>query len=269
MTAEEPERESRWRTARRWIWDDPDEGQAAEERAPLKVGPALRIPAARIHNGSAELGRRWGRWIWPENEERQSVKAAAGRVAVTGLGGALSGTILLDSPALMWPATIGWCVVAYRTHPETEEPADAEDEAPEPEAEPESEPGPSDDEFVQLVRELIGDGPGIHLAELPPALAEHYPGVRWDTDTARALVVRAGLPIRGTRSATRTTVGSSTGIRAKDLPPLPPSERAPEGVVAAGQPTNNNTNNSTTEPIGQGGYAVREPAETAARRHVA
>ncbi|WP_193317990.1 MULTISPECIES: hypothetical protein [Streptomyces] len=231
----------------------------------IRPGPTIRIPAARVHDGSAIIARRWARWIWPEDEDQQSLPAALRRLAATGGVLYLAGTAVLDSPVLMWPAASAWCVVAYRTRPEpeTEEPVD--DEAAQDDPEPE--PGPDEAEFTELVRALIGDGPGIHLAEIPPALTRRWPHRHWTPADARHLAAEAGLPIAGTRSATRP--GSSTGIRAKDLPPLPDRETSPDGVVAAGQPANNNTNNTIVDEIGQGGWVTRDPAETTARHHVA
>ena len=266
MTAEEPEREPRWRTARRWIWDDPDKGQTTEERAPLKVGPRIKKPAARIHNGSAILGRRWGRWIWPEAEEQQSIPAALRRLAGTGGVAYLAGTAVLDSPALMWPAVTTWCVCAYRTVeapvPEGEEEAvgaDEDDTVDEPPPAPLPLPlGP--DVFTEKVRGRLTGHRAVHLAELAEDIGTDIP-------TVRAMADAAGIPVRDTRSSTRT--GSTVGIRADDLPdPSPDPERGQEPVVGAGQPDVNN-NNTVTEEWAEGAWVTRDPAETAARHHAA
>lgn len=78
---------------------------------------------------------------------------------------------------------------------------------------------------MELVRALIGPGSGVHLAEVAERLAEVEPGRAWDTADVRELAALAGVPVNPTRS--RTRAGSSTGIRARDLPPPPPMSAPP------------------------------------------
>ena len=153
-----------------------------------------------------------------------------------------------------------------QTAPDTpaEEPDDAPEETP---AGPL--PGPSPGEFIEVVRNLLGDrGKGIHLVEIGDRLRTLYPGRPWGPDEVAAAAERAGLPRTPTRSATRP--GSTTGIRRESLPPAPPAPIAPhEGVVDAGESANNINNNAPdvrVEHLAEGTTIVRLPAD-AARHH--
>lgn len=71
----------------------------------LRPGPAITGPAARAYDGGGVLARRYGRWLWPRDEERRSVTALALRLAGSGLLTSWGATAVQGDPRLMWPAT--------------------------------------------------------------------------------------------------------------------------------------------------------------------
>ena len=202
-----------------------------------------------------------------EKGPRRSAASALRRIAGSGGVAYLGAQALATSTWLLWPTTIATLAAAYRAGAPSEDVEQQDVEAaeePEQQQDEEEPHGPSDGEFVALLRELVGNGPGVHLAEIPPALAARWPHRQWDGTDVRALAGEAGLPISGTRSATRA--GSSTCIRRKDLPPPPIGDPAHGAVVAAGQAANNNANNEITVERGAG-YAIFRHASDAARHH--
>ncbi|WP_326597734.1 hypothetical protein [Streptomyces sp. NBC_01803] len=224
----------------------------------LRPGPAITGPAARAYDGGGVLARRYGRWLWPRDEERRSVTALALRLAGSGLLTSWGATAVQGDPRLMWPATGIGLYAAWRAGGGS----GPEDGAQE---QPDDAGTITGTEFVELVRALIGPGSGVHLAEVAERLAEVEPGRAWDTADVRELAALAGVPVNPTRS--RTRAGSSTGIRARDLPPPSPDVgAAPSGVVAAGQTANNNSDNVTVDRHGEGLAIIRRPADRA-RHH--
>ena len=166
----------------------------------------------------------------------------------------------VESGAWTGVLTVGallWTVAAYRAGGDETE--SAEDEEP-VEAAVEEPPFPSlDDVRASLAR--VGT-PHAHLAVLAADL-----GVT--PDRLRDVLAEWDIPVRAVRMQGR---GTSTGVKAGTLLDL---SAAPDGVVAAGQPSNNNSNNAPAdeareglrvEPIGQAGAVVRDPAD-AVRHH--
>lgn len=173
---------------------------------------------------------------------------------------------------IMWILTAAWLIAAYRIghpdwqpKPETDQPpasetedAPDEDAKDEPAAEPPTRPAPPTLDQLRAARAAIGT-PHAHVA----ALAEH---LGTTTDLVREGLAAAQIPVGPVRMKGR---GSSTGVRGEFLPAPPgPSSATPAGVVAAGQPANNDNNNaSTVERPVEGMLIVRDPIETASRRH--
>lgn len=177
---------------------------------------------------------------------------------------------------MFWPAVVLWVIAAYRVgRPgwKPKAPAAAAAEEPEPDKErpadvasepAEAEPTPPRREprvptFHELCEALAAVGtPHAHLAVLAAKL-----------DTPAELVREAlegcGVPVEAVRMRGR---GSSTGVKGDALP----APRGPRGsVVAAGQPANNDNNNTPAVPvekglrveaIGQGGAIVYDSADT-------
>ncbi|WP_030267930.1 hypothetical protein [Streptomyces sp. NRRL B-24484] len=172
--------------------------------------------AGRLLTGGGVLLRRVGAW-WTAD----GVMSGAARVIGTLFAVLAGGGLLLGAPALWWPLALGWLIASWYAQP-----------APAPATE-QADPG----EFLRILHQLLADRTGIHLAEV----AEHLTGDPEQTAAVRELCTLAAVPInRGVRVKGR---GVSTGIRAKDLPPLPTAAPDPAaGVVAAGQPSNSNSN---------------------------
>ncbi|WP_049566827.1 hypothetical protein [Streptomyces sp. SBT349] len=223
----------------------------------LRPGPAITGPVRSVHDGTGILARRWGRWIWPAEEDDQSVPAALRRLAGTGGVATLGAIVVQDSPGLMWLATGGWCAAAWhaaRKAGATEEPEEATAAALSPR------------EFTELVRAAIPPGsPGVHLAELVDLLDAEAPrDPPWDTSAVPALATAAGLPVVSTRSHTRPG-SASTGIRAKDLPPPPGAERGPVAVVAAGQRDDNDNDTASDSATA---LIISDPTDPSGTRHI-
>ena len=143
-------------------------------------------------------------------------------------------------PNILWAAVPLWCWAAIRAIPEeaavpkqadtdtdtgqeTEEEGEEEEFTPAPEA-----PLPSPLDVCEAVWRV--GTPHAHLAVLAEALDT-------TTDRVREVLAAKGIPVEPVRMKGR---GSSTGVKASHFPtPATPSD----GVVAAGQPANNNTNN--------------------------
>lgn len=170
------------------------------------------------------------------------------------LGGGLLGALAERSDRLawlLWPITIAWCIAAYRTHDRPRvvptSPAETADEETATDAEPEGEddetppPAPDPASAPPTLPELLNVAqkvgtPHVHIAVLAKALGTTPAAVR-------DRLTRSRIPIDDVRMRGR---GSSTGVRHEDLAPYYPTPSAPsEGVVGAGQTTNNNDNNTS------------------------
>lgn len=96
---------------------------------------------------------------------------------------------------------------------------------------------------ARLAVALLGaTGTHVALAAVTAHLAAQYPAWHRSPKEVRALLSQAGVRVRG---GVRMEGVSVPGIHRDDVPALPLApEGAPEGVVAAGQSNNNNTNNA-------------------------
>ncbi|MEU6756959.1 hypothetical protein [Streptomyces sp. NPDC046685] len=162
----------------------------------------------------------------------------------------------LDSAAwLLWPALGVWIIAAWRAgHPDWKPrspaapAAAAAAEKPVPDVEPapvslakEHPAGPTLDSVLGAAR-LLGT-PHVHLA----AIEEH---LKAPQGTARRVLSEAGIPIADVRMQGR---GTSTGVRASDIPPLPsPSPEGVGGAVGAAQGANNSNNSVRVDRVGDG-----------------
>ncbi|MFJ9758304.1 hypothetical protein [Streptomyces sp. NPDC101149] len=148
------------------------------------------------------------------------------------------------APWLMWPLVIAWLIAAYRVgRPDWPPPkareAESEVTVEREDGEPHQVPSaPGAAELVAAVRQI--GTPHAHLA----ALAEH---LGTTGERVREGCAAAGLEVTAVRMRGR---GSSTGVRGDVLPPLP--SPAPECVVAAGQPANNDNNNASGDEPREG-----------------
>ncbi|MFE4691244.1 hypothetical protein ACFRH6_14440 [Streptomyces sp. NPDC056749] len=183
------------------------------------------------------------------------IRKLAGGILV-GLGG------LTQVPAarwLLWPAATVWIITSYRIGhpnwtPKTTTPADDSTEPEQGEGQQNAEaeqttatpdaPLPSPLDVCGAVWRV--GTPHAHLAVLAEELDT-------TTDRVREVLATKGIPIEPVRMRGR---GSSTGVKASHFPtPAAPSD----GVVAAGQPTNNDNNNVRVERHANGAHITVTP----------
>jgi hypothetical protein len=186
----------------------------------------------RLTDGSAVLGRRLGRWFVPEDRLVATVVRCGGAVL------AAPRVLDLAHQSSLWLAggTCVWCWAAWRAE-EPQAPAsdvgeDVENEEAAGPAEDEPEEGEEDEgtEFLAALHQLMpAPEDRLHLAQIAAA----HLGDERATGRVRELCAAAGVPIDDVRVRGR---GSSTGVYARKLPPLPdPSRRPLLTVVGAGQ----------------------------------
>jgi hypothetical protein len=191
-----------------------------------------RTAAARLTAGSAALAqhltRRTVRWV-----------AAGRRADLTGwrtaLGPLVRGTIIAvvlysaariirARPTLLWVVVPLWLIAAWRASPRPTAPQPAEKPAPTPR-----------DGLARWLLDLIGDRPGVHLAELYPALRQ-LPGQQDRDDAAlRAALRTLGVPV--VRSLRIGGVAGRSGVRRTDVAAIlsPAESRDGESHGDAGQ----------------------------------
>lgn len=206
---------------------------------------ALDRHCRRTITGSNELLHTYAVWLTP-GEWQQTTARIAGS-ACTSL---FVGTMVYGTPGLLWPLTGWWAVAGWRAgrrveaddaqRNEAEAKQEAEEEQPDPKPSPPS---------LHDVRETVWTlgTPHIHISVLATAL---------DTtpDRVREALATWEIPVEPVRMRGR---GSSTGVKGDHFPAPRP---APVDVVAAGQATNNNTNNVTVTRHANGAHITVTPA---------
>ncbi|MEI5100318.1 hypothetical protein RB200_19545 [Streptomyces sp. PmtG] len=234
----------------------------------LERTSAARTRAAnRLAEGSTSIWeRRTGAltaWVRAGRREDldgwQAILGVIGRLVI--LGGLACGLWLLVRavPWLLWALVALWCWAAWRSgRALAERPAEP---STGPSGEAVQGPVLDPDTVARALHDLAS--PGVHIVPLARALGA-------TTQTARTALREMGVPVAdGVRMQGR---GVSPGVRAADMPPLPaaPAHGAPS-VVAAGQASNNNSNNTPgptrreglrVEHIGASGRLVTDPTET-------
>lgn len=220
-------------------------GLWAELRPYLVVWPAAR----RLAMGTWALLRAlWGRCMAGEGAEK------LWRPLGCLVAGSVVWRLVQRAPLAELPLLAAWAIAAWRAGPAqaTTQPA-ADDQ--EPDREDEEPPLPDFKELAQALH-AVAD-PHAHLAPAAARLGE-------DPARVREALKQAGIPVGPVRVRGR---GVSTGVKQADLPPLlPPTGPAPDGVVVAGQPSNNNTTGVVLEKPHAGMTIIRYPADMAARR---
>lgn len=127
-----------------------------------------------------------------------------------------------------------------------------------PEVVPAEAPLPTREELAVALR-AVAD-PNVHTA----ALATH---LGLPAERVRAALKAAGIPAGG---GVRMGGVTSTGIKASNFPPLPPSgEGAPAPAVVAGQASNNSNSNAPRVVTREGMTIIHDPADTHRHHRVA
>ncbi|WP_069743047.1 hypothetical protein [Streptomyces sp. EN23] len=199
------------------------------------------------------IGHRAAAWVRAgRRDDLDGVAAILGcvvRLAVLAAGAYGAWLLIRRWPAVLWALVPLWCWAAIRAIPKetAEQPTDEEDD---------SEPAPAAVEALALpTLQDVSDAvskvgtPHAHLAVLAEALGT-------TTDRVREALAEHRIPVEPVRMRGR---GSSTGVKAGRFPaPV----AAPGGVVAAGQPANNNDNN-TAAP-----FRITDDPDNPVRHHV-
>ncbi|MFC8862669.1 hypothetical protein [[Kitasatospora] papulosa] len=130
------------------------------------------------------------------------------RLVVLGAGGYGAWLLVRRWPAVLWVAVPLWIWAAFRAIPK-------EDAAP---AEVSAE---QREQLHALVRDLIGDRPGVHLSTLLEHLQKHGQGEGWDIALLRTRLPLLGLPVRRSVKVNKRV---AYGVHRDDLPQPSPSE---------------------------------------------
>ncbi|WP_405676887.1 hypothetical protein OG292_19795 [Streptomyces sp. NBC_01511] len=172
---------------------------------------------------------------------------------------------------LLWPLAVVWIVAAYRIGRKDWEPKEPQEKPAEPESEEDAAPrtdGP--EQPAPAPEETRGPAPEAHR---PSYTALSDAVARFGTPHAHITVLAAVLGTTGERVREALALhdipvepvrmrgrGSSTGVRGDHFPAPPPDPGPPsDGVVAAGQPANNNTNNTSGEENREGPTIIPDP----------
>ena len=190
----------------------------------------------RLAAGSAIVARRRSEalaaWVAAGRREDLSGWAAAlgPAVRLMALAAVAYGVLALvrAMPWLMWLLTALWMRAAWRaTAPvedTDEEPLDEEEQPP---AEDPAEAA------VALLREVLGDRPGVHLSEVLAHLQKHGQGEGWKVADLRLRLEALGIPVE---PKLKLSGVPTRGVRAADLDRLFPTEEtspSPARVDAA------------------------------------
>ncbi|WP_405611324.1 hypothetical protein [Streptomyces sp. NBC_01508] len=181
---------------------------------------------------------------------------------------------------LLWPLAIVWIVAAYRIGRKDWEPKEPQEKAAEPESEEDAAPrtdGP--EQPAPAPEETRGPAPEAHR---PSYTALSDAVARFGTPHAHITVLAAVLGTTGERVREALALhdipvepvrmrgrGSSTGVRGDHFPAPPRAQETPsDGVVAAGQPTNDNNNNGPRVDRSEWGVTITDPKDTHRRHEV-
>ncbi|MFJ1698173.1 hypothetical protein ACIOHC_24160 [Streptomyces sp. NPDC088252] len=114
-------------------------------------------------------------------------------------------------PAILWAAVPLWCWAAVRAIPDDEEETPEAAESIEAQRE----------QLHTLIRDLIADRPGVHLATLLTHLRRHGQGEGWEVSDLRTRLPLLGIPVRRSVKVDRKV---AYGVHRDDLPQPSPAE---------------------------------------------
>ncbi|MCA1845092.1 MAG: hypothetical protein LC792_18240 [Actinobacteria bacterium] len=165
----------------------------------------LQHAAARLCAGSAALARRYGNAAADWVRAGQTRGGRVVRLALLAGAAWAAWRVVRALPALLYVAVPAWLIAAWRAAPAV--PAeDADDETPA------LDPGEA---LHALLREGIGDRPGVHLATLLDTLQQQGAGEGWTVGDLRARLEAAGVPCRRSVKAGGRV---AWGVHRDDLP---------------------------------------------------
>lgn len=234
--------------------------QAAQQIATGSTRLATHLASRALHAG-LRVWRRATSWLagasgvsWVLRLAALVAAAALLRKIVTAVAAAVYVRVEAGAaPWLMWGAAGLWVVAAYRcgredwtpNRPASKAPASGEQPAdtssPEPDV-PQAPTGPppvSPVALIAAVRDI-----GTPHAQFVP-LAQH---LATTTDRVRAAAAEMGWPVKDVRQAGRS---SAAGLRWDECPSPAPADPSP-GVVGAGQPADDNDDDTAGEEPREG-----------------
>ncbi|GAA3718128.1 hypothetical protein [Streptomyces tremellae] len=192
----------------------------------LAAWAARSSAAERLWRGSSTVARRrvtaLADWVGRgRRDDLTGWRAAVGpllRLALLAAAAYAVWAVVRALPWLLWLLTGWWVAVAWRAGRTS---ADGRSEA-----EPAPAPGGSREAVVELLADLIGDRPGVHLSALLAHLQERGHGEGWKVADLRARLETLGVPVRRSVKVARKV---AYGVHREDLPersPAAPAEPA-------------------------------------------
>ncbi|WP_086705611.1 hypothetical protein [Streptomyces antimycoticus] len=188
---------------------------------------ALARVAGRLARGSELVWQRRSEALaaWVRAGRRddltgwRAMLGPAFRLAILGAAGWLVARLVRARPVLMWALAAGWLIAAWRASrpapdEETEDASEDEQQGP-------AVPGP--EAVRQLLADLIGDRPGVHLSAVLSHLQEHGQGEGWEVADLRSRLEAQGVPVRRSVKVDRRV---AYGVHRDDLPAPSPGEAA-------------------------------------------
>ncbi|MET9096216.1 hypothetical protein ABZX72_29475 [Streptomyces cyaneofuscatus] len=137
------------------------------------------------------------------------------RLAVLAAGAYGAWLLIRRWPAVLWALVPLWCWAAIRAIPAEDE------ETPEEEASIPEATETEREQLLALVRDLIGDRPGVHLSVLLGHLQKHGQGEGWTIALLRTRLPLLGLPVR---KSVKVRGRVAYGVHRDDLPQPSPAE---------------------------------------------
>ncbi|WP_055591138.1 hypothetical protein [Peterkaempfera griseoplana] len=177
-----------------------------------------RVTVRMVGAGSLVLAR----LVWSRLPAPAGLRGFFQRLAIVGAGGYVVMCVQEQTTPFALPvAGAAWVLAALAVAPGSH-PAEAPAEAA-PQTPAESPAGTFEEPpLVALVRDLIGDGTGVHLQELYPAMREAFPGLAQAADEDLRQLL-AEYHIRVARTVRSRGVAGRSGVRPDGLPsPTPP-----------------------------------------------
>lgn len=180
-----------------------------------KPGTAVQRQARTLTAGNRllvqRLTERATAWVRAgRREDLEGIAAALGpivRTAVLAAGLYVGWRVIRHWPVLLWAAVPLWIWAAVRAIPD-EGPAPADVTAEQRE------------QLHALIRDLIGDHPGVHLSTLLEHLQKHGQGEGWTVALLRTRLPLLGVPVRRSVKVARRV---AYGVHRDDLPQASPA----------------------------------------------
>lgn len=183
-----------------------------EDTKPQRAARTLTAGQRILVRNLAERAAAWVRA--GRRDDLEGVAAILGcilRLVLLAAGAYGMWWLLRRWPAILWAALPLWCWAAVRAIPDDEEETPEAVESTEAQRE----------QLLALIRDLIGDRPGVHLATVLEHLQKHGQGKGWEVSDLRARLPLLGIPVRRSVKVARKV---AYGVHRDDLPARSPSK---------------------------------------------